>query len=330
MKKTALTIAILLSISVLSAQSRNFYNLEPFTVVNINFIGDVVIKQSTTKHEVNIKASDYSFIEHTHVDVKNGKLTIYMDNFDVIVDTVGNDIVEKQIVYMDNGKSPKKPYIRMEIFLPHLEELSLSSPSDVMVEKRNEPQLTVINTGVGNCTLQCLKIEGTLELHNKGAGDIKVKSPDPIRQQTLLIDNTGTGDISILGSHVSNSLIVNNKGVGDVLVNLMSIPIEELILQNQGTGDITIQNILAKKVNLRNQGAGDIKLMNGNADEMTLENSGVGTVNAQLLKVTTAHITHCGVGNTKANVTGTTYLSYKSKVGNGNVHLSGGGKIIEE
>ena len=174
MKKLVLTIAILLSISGLSAQSRNFSDLEPFTVVNINFIGDVVIKQSNTKHEVNIKASDCSFIEHTHVDVKNGKLAVYMDKFDVIVDTVGNDIVEKEIVYMDNGNSHKRPYIRMEIILPHLEELSLSGSGDVTVEKRNEPQLTVINTGVGNSTLQCLKIEGTLELHNKGAGDIKV------------------------------------------------------------------------------------------------------------------------------------------------------------
>ena len=334
MKKSILIIAILLSISVIYAQERitasggivtEEYNLDAFTVVDINFIGDVVIKQSTKNHKVSIKANDNSFIKYTHIDVKKGKLTIY-NKFDVIVDTLG----EKEIVYMDNGNSHKKPYIRVEICLPHLEELSLSGPGDVTVEKRNEPQLTVINSGAGDCTLQCLKIEGTLELHNKGAGDIKVKSSDPIRQQTLLIDNACAGDISILGSHVSKTLVVNNIGPGDVSVNLMSIPTEELILQNKGAGDITIQNILANKVELRNQGAGDMKLMNGKADEMTLVSVGAGTVNTQLLKVTTAHITHCSVGNTLAYVTGITYLSYKSKVGNGNVRLSGGGKVVEE
>ena len=62
MKKSTLTIAILLSISGLFAQSRIISDMEPFTTVYIHFIGDVVIKQSTTNHEVIIKASDYSFI----------------------------------------------------------------------------------------------------------------------------------------------------------------------------------------------------------------------------------------------------------------------------
>ena len=203
----------------------------------------------------------------------------------------------------------------------------MRGPGDVVVEKRNEPQLTIINMGAGDCALQCLKIEGTLELHNKGAGSIKVKSPDPIRQQTLLIDNTGAGDVSSLGSHVSNSLIVNNKGAGDVSVNLMSIPIEELLLQNQGASNITVQNISANRMVLRNQGAGDMKLMNGKAEEMTLENTGAGNTHL-LLKVTTAHITHAGVGNIIATVTGTAYLTDKSELGKVTIH--GGGKIVRE
>ena len=327
MKKLALTIAILLSISALSAQSRNFSDLEPFTVVNINFIGDVVIKQSTTKHEVNIKASDCNFIERTHVDVKNGKLTIYMDNFDVIVDTVGNDIVEKEIVYMDNGNSHKKPYIRIEIFLPHLEELSLSGPSDVMVEKRNEPQLTIINAGAGDCTLQCLKVEKSLELHNKSAGSISVPASDAIRQETLLIHNSGAGDVVIHASSTSKSLIVSNTGAGVVSINTMSIPIEEMILRNQSAGKVTMQNIWAKRLELRNQGAGDIKMMNGKADEMTLECTGAGNAHL-LLKATTAHITHAGVGNIIATVTGTAYVTDKSELGKVTIH--GGGKIVQE
>lgn len=306
MKKLVLITAILLSVSVLSAQSRIISDLEPFTTVDIHFIGDVVIKQSTTNHEVIIKASDYSFIEHTHADVKDGKLSIYMDK-----------------------KAPQgKTDIRVEIRLPHLEELSLFGPGDVVVEKRNEPQLTIINMGAGDCTLQCLKIEKTLELHSKGPGDIIVPVSDAIRQEALLIHNSGAGDVKIMASSTSGSLVVNNIGPGDVSVNLMSIPTEELILHNKGAGDIKMQNITAKRIELRNQGPGDMMLMNGKAEEMTLENTGAGNVNTQLLNVTTAHITHASVGNIIATVIGTAYLTDKSELGKVTIH--GGGKIVRE
>ena len=305
MKKLALTIAILLLISGLSAQSRIISDMEPFTTVDIHFKGDVVIKQSTTNHEVIIKASDYSFIEHTHADVKDGKLSIYMDK-----------------------KAPQgKTDIRIEIRLPHLEELSLSGPGDVTVEKRNEPQLTVINAGAGGCTLKCLKIENSLEVHNKGAGEIIVPGSDAIRQKSLLINNTGAGDVIIHACSTSNSLVANNKGAGKVSVNTMSIPVEELILQNQSAGEIIMQNIWAKKMELRNQGAGDIKLMNGKADEMTLVSVGAGNTHL-VMKVTTAHITHAGVGNIIATVTGTAYVTDKSELGKVTIH--GGGKIVRE
>lgn len=274
--------------------------------MDINFVGEVVIKQCAISNEVTIKSNDYIFIEHTHVVVSDGKLSVYMDK---------------------NSSLEKKDYIQMEIHLPRLEKLTLLGASDVMVEKRNEPNLTVINAGVGECTLQCLKIEGSLELHNKSAGGIKVSSPDPIRQQILLINNSGTGNVSILGCHVSNSLIVNNMGVGDISVNLMSIPTEELILRNKSVGDIRIQNVLAQRLELRNLGVGNLKMMNGKAEEMTLESVGVGNVSL-LLKVATAHITHGGVGNIIATVTGTAYLTEKSELGKVTIH--GGGKIVRE
>ena len=311
MKKSAFTIVILLSVSALFAQMNvtasgdvitKEYNQQPFTAVDIRFVGDVVIHQGL-HHKTKVTANE-NVIQHVRFQVENGKLSVYADK---------------------NFNNVKK--LVVEIYTPTLEELSMRGPGDVVVEKRNEPQLTVINTGAGDCTLQCLKIEGTLELHNKSAGDIKVKSPDPIRQQTLLIDNTGAGDISILGSHVSKSLVVNNKGAGDVSVNLMSIPTEELTLQNKSAGNIAIQNISAQRMVLRNQGAGDMKMMNGKADEMTLESTGAGNTHL-LLKVTTAHITHAGVGNIIATVTGTAYLTDKSELGKVTIH--GGGKIVRE
>lgn len=312
MKKLALIIAILLSISVIYAQERitasgdivtEEYNLDAFTSVDIRFVGDVIIHQDP-HHKTKVTANE-NVIRHVRFQVENGKLSVYADK---------------------NFNNVKK--LVVEIYTPTLEELSLRGPGDVTVEKRNEPQLTVINMGAGDCTLQCLKIEKALELHSKGPGDIIVPASDAIKQETLLINNSGAGDVKIMASSTSGSLVVNNIGPGDVSVNLMSIPTEELILHNKGAGDIKMQNITAKRIELRNQGPGDMKLINGKAEEMTLENTGAGNVNSQLLKVTTAHITHASVGNIIATVTGTAYLTNKSELGK--VTILGGGKIVRE
>ena len=312
MKKSAFTIVILLSVSALFAQMNvtasgdvitKEYNQQPFTAVDIRFVGDVIIHQDP-HHKTKVTANE-NVIQHVRFQVENGKLSVYADK---------------------NFNNVKK--LVVEIYTPMLEELSMRGPGDVVVEKRNEPHLTVINMGAGDCTLQCLKIEKTLELHSKGPGDIIVPVSDAIKQETLLINNSGAGDVKVMASSTSSSLVVNNIGPGDVTVNLMSIPTEELILQNKGAGDIKMQNITAKRIELRNQGPGDMKLMNGKAEEMTLENTGAGNVNSQLLKVTTAHITHASVGNIIATVTGTAYLTDKSELGKVTIH--GGGKIVSE
>lgn len=312
MKKSAFTIVILLSVSALFAQMNvtasgdvitKEYNQQPFTAVDIRFVGDVVIHQGPV-HKTMVTANE-NVIQHVRIQVENGKLSVYADK---------------------NFNNVKK--LVVEIYTPMLEELSMRGPGDVVVEKRNEPHLTIINMGAGDCTLQCLKIEKTLELHSKGPGDIIVPASDAIKQETLLINNSGAGDVKVMASSTSSSLVVNNIGPGDVSVNLMSIPAEELILQNRGAGDIKMQNITAKRIELRNQGPGDMMLMNGKAEEMTLENTGAGNVNSQLLKVTTAHITHASVGNIIATVTGTAYLTDKSELGKVTIH--GGGKIVRE
>ena len=311
MKKSAFTIVILLSVSALFAQMNvtasgdvitKEYNQQPFTSVDIRFVGDVIIHQDP-HHKTKVTANE-NVIQHVRFQVENGKLSVYADK---------------------NFNNVKK--LVVEIYMPTLEELSMRGPGDVTVEKRNEPQLTIINMGAGDCTLQCLKIEKTLELHSKGPGDIIVPASDAIKQETLLINNSGAGDVKVMAGSTSGSLVVNNIGPGDVSVNLMSIPTEELILHNKGAGDIKMQNITAKRMELRNQGPGDMKLMNGKAEEMTLESTGAGNTHV-VMKVTTAHITHASVGNIIATVTGTAYLTNKSELGK--VTINGGGKVVEE
>ena len=331
MKKSAFTIVILLSVSALFAQMNvtasgdvitKEYNQQPFTAVDIRFVGDVVIHQGPV-HKTTVTANE-NVIQYVHFRVENGKLFVYTD---------------------DNLSFFKVKTFLVEIYTPKMEELSVCGAKntriekkigkntytrgagDVTVEGRDESQLTVMNIGSANCTLKCMKIEKSLELHNKGAGDIIVPVSDAIKQETLLINNSGTGDVKVMASSTSSSLVVNNIGPGDVSVNLMSIPTEELILQNRGAGDLLFRNVWAKNVIMRNHGAGDVQLM-GKAEEMTLENTGVGNVNSQLLNVTTAHITHASVGNIIATVTGTAYLTDKSELGKVTIH--GGGKVVRE
>ena len=140
MKKSTLIIAILLSISVIYAQERitasgdivtEEYNLDPFISVDIRFVGDVIIHQSP-HHKTKVTANE-NVIQHVRFQVENGKLSVYADK---------------------NFNNVKK--LVVEIYMPTLEELSMRGPGDVTVEKRNEPHLTVINMGAGDCTLQCL------------------------------------------------------------------------------------------------------------------------------------------------------------------------------
>ena len=250
MKKLALTIAILLSISVLFAQMSvtasgdvitKEYNQEPFTSVDIQFVGDVIIHQGPI-HKTTVTTNE-NLMQYIHFRVENGKLFVYTDDY---------------LSFL------KVKTFLVEIYTPKMEELSVCGAENtriekkigkstytrgagnVTVEKRNEPQLTVINTGSGDCTLKCVKIEKSLELHNKGAGDIIVPGTDAIKQETLLIHNSGAGDVIIHACSTSNWLIVSNMGAGNVSINTLSIPIEEMILRNLGAGDITMQNIWAK------------------------------------------------------------------------------------
>ena len=331
MKKSAFTIVILLSVSALFAQMNvtasgdvitKEYNQQPFTAVDIRFVGDVVIHQGPV-HKTTVTANE-NVIQYVHFRVENGKLFVYTD---------------------DNLSFFKVKTFLVEIYTPKMEELSVCGAKntriekkigkntytrgagDVTVEGRDESQLTVMNIGSANCTLKCMKIEKSLELHNKGAGDIIVPSAGVISTQTLLINNTGSGDVIIQSCSVSHSLVVNNKGAGDITMDLLDIPTEELILQNKGAGDLLFRNVWAKNVIMRNHGAGDVQLM-GKTEEVTLESTGAGDASLKQLKSETAHITHSGVGDVIAYVKGTAYLTNKSRIGK--VYITGGGKVISE
>lgn len=218
MKKSTLIIAILLSISVIYAQERitasgdivtEEYNLDAFTSVDIRFVGDVIIHQDP-HHKTKVTANE-NVIQHVRFQVENGKLSVYADK---------------------NFNNVKK--LVVEIYTPTLEELSLRGPGDVVVEKRNEPHLTVINMG---------------------AGDVKVMASST--SGSLVVNNIGPGDVSVnLMSIPTEELILHNKGAGDI--KMQNITAKRIELRNQGPGDMMLMNGKAEEMTLENTGAGTV------------------------------------------------------------------------
>ncbi|MBR4136705.1 MAG: DUF2807 domain-containing protein [Bacteroidales bacterium] len=327
MKRTLVLFVMILSFGLLSSQTRIEYvssssvpshgktsentvireiMLRPFKSVDINyFLGDVVIRQGT-RHEVTVTADDH-VIDHIQVLVKDDKLYICME--------------DKNISY-------NKAKIKVEVDVPHLEEVTIQNVGDVTIEKRAEVNLSIVLNGTGDCVLQSQQIENSLELFNHGVGDIVVPTSSVIKTGSLLIHNSGTGDVSLHACQCSaGSVVINNAGVGDVFVNMMKNGVGELALQNKGTGTLKVQNINVKQLELKNLGSGDM-VLNGIAESIRIVNVGTGDVSAQYLKAMKAHITNYGTSTIKANVSDTAYITNYSAVGK--VDVSGGAKLVWE
>lgn len=317
MKKIALTCIIILSISVLQAQSNDNSDVD-FTAVDIDLPGNIIIYQTTGEVSWGVKSSNSNYFNvHILRKVVDGKL----------------------FLYMDDSAPQVKLDLQVEIKLPVLKELSLHGTCDVLITTRDEPQLSVMHYGSGVCKITALSIGEFLELHNNGTGNIKtlerinmqtgenIPSGTPIiNTKSLLIHNSGTGNIS-LESCSANSVVINNLGTGDVFANMLNTETEAMTLQNKGTGELNLLNLNVKQMELKNIGTGDV-LLKGKAESLRLFCNGIGDIKAQSLVVKTAHITNSGTGYIKANVTDTAYISNQCDAKN--VEIIGGGKVVRE
>lgn len=321
MKKIVLTCIIILAISVLHAQSNGNSDMD-VTAVDINLPGNIIIKQSSRTQMWSVKANNHNYSQYVHAEVVDGKLLLYLDD-----------------------AAPKVEMgIRVEIQLPILKELSLHGTCDVLIATRNEPQLSVLNYGTGNCNLTALNIGNFLELHNNGTGNIKIVERldmetgesipfivPVVSTESLLLHNSGTGNIS-LEACSANSIVLNNQGTGDVFVNLLNTATGTMTVQNKGTGKLNLLNLNVKQMELKNTGTGDV-ILNGNAESLRLSCVGIGDIKAQSLETKTAHITNSGTGHVKVNVTDTAYISdsyYSNYSEVGKVEVMGGGKVVRE
>ena len=321
MKKIVLSCIIILSISVLSAQSNGNSDMD-ITAVDIDLPGNIIINQSTGTQSWGVKARNYNFTQYVHAEVVDRKL----------------------FLYLDDSAPQVKMGIQVEIQIPVLEELSLHGTCDVLISTREEPQLSVLHYGSGNCNLIALNIGKFLELHNNGTGNIKtleridmetgesIPAIVPIiNTESLLIHNSGTGKIS-LETCSANSVVINNQGTGDVFANMLNTATEAMTLQNKGTGKLNLLNLNVKQMELNNVGTGDV-ILNGKAESLRLSCVGIGDIKAQSLETKTAHITNSGTGHVKVNVTDTAYISdsyYSNYSEVGKVEIIGEGKVVRK
>ena len=321
MKKIALICIIILSISVLYAQSKDNSDVN-FTAIDINLPGNIIIKQSTGTLSYGVKADNYNFTQYVHAEVVDGKL----------------------LLYLDDSAPQVNMGIQVEVQLPVLKELFVRGSCNVVISNRDESQLSVMHYGFGNCSLIALNIGKFLELHNNGTGNIKtleridmetgesIPAIAPIiKTESLLIHNSGTGNIS-LGTCSANSVVVNNKGTGDVFANMLNTQTEVMTLQNKGTGELNLLNLNVKQMELKNIGTGDV-ILNGKAETLRLACIGIGDIKAQSLVTNTAHITNSGTGHVKVNVTDTAYVSdsyYSNYSEVGKVEIIGEGTVVRK
>ena len=283
MKKIALTIAILLTISSLVAQTTivgsgkvigQHRELETFTSVNSPSTVDVtILKNEISCAEV---TADDNLMEFVLTEVENGVLTISM---------------KRDISY-------NSPHITVTVYTPHLSEVVMKGTGNVTVLSVNEEHFTLTSKGTGNFKCDCLIAKKDLVLHGRGTGNIDVSYMCP------------------------NNVTVQNSGAGNMNIKMLQNVTSSMKIQNSGTGDITLKKLSVGDLQLRSLGTGNVTL-SGKADKMTLVNGGCGNVQANNLKVATAHITQNSIGNILATVTDTAYLTQKNRIGKVTIHGGG-------
>ena len=111
---------------------------------------------------------------------------------------------------------------------------------------------------------------------------------------------------------------IDSEGVGNILID-GTFTSPELIVQSEGVGNITAENLRCQKVIIDSEGVGNIDL-GGTADNVEISSEGVGNVNADRLKAKSAVVSSQGVGNVSCHAS--EYLKVRSE-GVGNVRYSG-------
>ena len=93
-----------------------------------------------------------------------------------------------------------------------------------------------------------------------------------------------------------NNNFINVYNSGSGNINLYNITLTNLTIKNDGSGDIKGINSILNKVTINNEGSGDI-LMQGKANISDITNGGSGNINTLNLFANTTSVSNSGSGN---------------------------------
>ena len=199
-------------------------------------------------------------------------------------------------------------------------KVQLNTSSDINIKMGNTYSIEMVGDEerIGNTILEMkndtLKIKhkkGNFHYDNDHDMVINVVMPDIESMQI-----NGSGDTEIEG--VDNaSLDLNVNGSGDLYVNGKS---EELEISINGSGNISMSEVMGKDVEISINGSGDVELDGGTCQSLEIDIHGSGDVEAKDMKCQDVNVEVAGSGDIEVYASNS--LTFDSH-GSGNVEVYG-------
>jgi hypothetical protein len=199
-------------------------------------------------------------------------------------------------------------------------KVQLNTSSDINIKMGNTYSIEMVGDEerIGNTILEMkndtLKIKhkkGNFHYDNDQDMVINVVMPDIESMQI-----NGSGDAEIEG--VDNaSLDLNVNGSGDLYVNGKS---EELEISINGSGNISMSEVMGKDVEISINGSGDVELDGGTCQSLEIDIHGSGDVEAKDMKCQDVNVEVAGSGDSEVYASNS--LTFDSH-GSGNVEVYG-------
>lgn len=199
-------------------------------------------------------------------------------------------------------------------------KVQLNTSSDINIKVGNTYSIEMVGDEerIGNTILEMkndtLKIKhkkGNFHYDNDQDMVINVVMPDIESMQI-----NGSGDAEIEG--VDNaSLDLNVNGSGDLYVNGKS---EELEISINGSGNISMSEVMGKDVEISINGSGDVELDGGTCQSLEIDIHGSGDVEAKDMKCQDVNVEVAGSGDSEVYASNS--LTFDSH-GSGNVEVYG-------
>ncbi|HYC84537.1 MAG TPA: head GIN domain-containing protein [Chryseosolibacter sp.] len=249
MKNRILTsfFVLLLSATMVNAQSRETRTVDRFTKISFRFPGKLYLKQGSPQ-KVELEG-DKKILEEVETEVQGSKL---------IIGKEGNDWFDWK---WNDGDE-----ITVYVTVPNIEAVSVSGSGDIIGEGRmTAGDLDLAVSGSGSLTLE-VDATGEVEADVSGSGDILIKG----KCQRFNSDISGSGKVDMTLA-VKNDVDVSVSGSGKILGSGSADEIRAAI---SGSGKVLAADLQTNRCEVRISGSGDVEINVKNELDATISGSG--------------------------------------------------------